>query len=336
MVKDLKQGAILPPIVLGMVIEEDIPENNINENKFIDLLKNISTERISIIDGMQRTTAFHEASITEGFIRVEFWLTDKIQNLTYRMLVLNTGQTPWDLRRQIEVVYRPLFVEITNELSKLDDIKGKFVISTNDNKQVRVKAGVYHSKDFIELYMAFGLRKEKVDIKTNLADEFSKLDMIEALTNANFFKNFINMFSWLCRLDLAFGKFSSLSQEGRFINGQDIFKSQPAKIGFMTAAARKIYGIPGTEHSEERKNKELSIIINKCKILCESASNVSDEDAVNFFCFDDLNEKIKSPSNKNIGEYERSLFVNAFKTLFSDEYNIEELNEISLKPLWHA
>ncbi len=70
----------------------------------------------SIIDGMQRTTALQEAKDSFGEnqlnIRVEFWIADKLNSLIYRMLVLNTGQVPWEMARQLETIYSQLLKSI--------------------------------------------------------------------------------------------------------------------------------------------------------------------------------------------------------------------------------
>lgn len=68
---------------------------------------NSNSNELCIIDGMQRTQAMLDAG--ENFlsreIRVELWLSESLNKLIYRMLVLNTGQVPWTMQRQLEVVY---------------------------------------------------------------------------------------------------------------------------------------------------------------------------------------------------------------------------------------
>ena len=41
----------------------------------------------------------------EREVREEFWVAEKVNSLIYRMLVLNTGQVPWETGRQLETVY---------------------------------------------------------------------------------------------------------------------------------------------------------------------------------------------------------------------------------------
>lgn len=78
-----------------------------------------NAEDLSLIDGMQRTTAMVEAAKTSNLsdyeIRLEFWLAKNINNLIYRMLVLNSGQVPWDVRRQLETVFGSVLKQIQLE-----------------------------------------------------------------------------------------------------------------------------------------------------------------------------------------------------------------------------
>lgn len=127
MIADIRKGAVLPPVVLGVVLEDDDKlhfENRIDEGAF---LAAISKKELSIIDGMQRTASLMEAvnadsSISTREMRVEFWVAHSVRSLVYRMLVLNTGQVPWTLARQLSVVYAPLLKEIKKNVPNLDRI----------------------------------------------------------------------------------------------------------------------------------------------------------------------------------------------------------------------
>ena len=116
---------------------------------------------------MQRTTsilqAIDEGLSLETIIRVEFWIANKLNSLIYRMLILNTGQVPWNLRRQIEIVFSSMIEEIQEKVKNIELYKV-------DDANRRTKGGQYHANDIIELYLAFGGRKEKVDTKERLAD----------------------------------------------------------------------------------------------------------------------------------------------------------------------
>jgi hypothetical protein len=108
MISDLKAGTILPPIVLGTVIDIDGIDTSDIEY-FHKIIDETPSDEISIIDGMQRTTALSslkdDVNVLEREMRVEYWLAENTNGLIYRMLILNTGQVPWSLRRQVEVIY---------------------------------------------------------------------------------------------------------------------------------------------------------------------------------------------------------------------------------------
>lgn len=124
MVSDISDGAILPPLVLGGILTEE-EFKSVSEmtepSQLFKLMSTMDSDLISIIDGMQRTTAILEANknktILENPLRVELWLAKSINSLIYRMLVLNTGQVPWDMKRQLETIYQPILKEIKKEAS---------------------------------------------------------------------------------------------------------------------------------------------------------------------------------------------------------------------------
>ena len=112
--EDIKAGTVLPPIVIGCTMEKiDIIDNIYNDGMLLEndeiILDILKTNEISIIDGMQRTTALKEIadkdSSFKSKLRIELWVTNKANNLIYRMLVLNTGQISWTLKKQLEVLF---------------------------------------------------------------------------------------------------------------------------------------------------------------------------------------------------------------------------------------
>jgi len=119
MIADLKMGAVLPPVVIGAVIGKDLFEQLPLDDALSirEVLTDHDRESLSIIDGMQRTAAIVEAAnespeIGGRELRVEFWLATSVRAMIYRMLVLNTGQVPWTISRQLSVVFDPLLKEI--------------------------------------------------------------------------------------------------------------------------------------------------------------------------------------------------------------------------------
>jgi len=121
MKKDFLDGSVLPAVVIGLADNEFKSESITSSSSLIEYLK-IKKDHLSLIDGMQRTTAMKDAgeNVLNRDIRVELWLTENVSKLIYRMLVLNTGQVPWTMKRQLEVVLNPIKTQISNVSAQLN------------------------------------------------------------------------------------------------------------------------------------------------------------------------------------------------------------------------
>jgi hypothetical protein len=339
MVGDIQLGAVLPPVVIGVVLPSDV-FGKLNAGSFSDLgnlLESVDKDKISIIDGMQRSTAIREAfpdsSLTQYEVRVEFWISDKINSLLYRMLVLNTGQVPWNLRRQVEVIFNSVTKQIDESLASVS------ILRTDDAKR-RTKGGVYQANDLIELFLVFGARKEKVDVRKQLSDEYTRLDLIEASSEQSFVQRFCDVFELLANLDIAFDAYKGDGGDGevdrdesaRFQKGYDLFSSQPARVGFMTAAAIYLYGRPGAEIDNAKALARLDQVKEGAKALVSSVSKLSPAGISDFLKLDTLNETIiRKGSSGGVGDFEREYFFKAFQVLFEENFAVT-----SLEPCWRA
>lgn len=323
MIKDILAGTILPPIVLGIILEEE-QFSNIQTKKIDEIqsiVSSIKESNITIIDGMQRTTsilqAIDEGLSLETIIRVEFWIANKLNSLIYRMLILNTGQVPWNLRRQIETVFSSMIEEIQEKVKNIELYKV-------DDANRRTKGGQYHANDIIELYLAFGGRKEKVDTKERLADEFTRLDFIEATENKNFSDDFYDTLQLLTSLDIEISNFESKINDLRFSSGKDIFKSQPAKVGFVTAISKKIYGRPGVEKKSEQIEIDKTNTFRDIQKLIDKINKFSPEQLESFLSLVTLSEKLNIKSSR-VGDFEREFFTKAFETLIEENEGLASL-----------
>ncbi|OPG15441.1 hypothetical protein B2M26_11865 [Ferroacidibacillus organovorans] len=180
------------------------------------------------------------------------------------------------------------------------------------------------------MYIVFGLRKEKVDTETVLADEFSKLDMIDSMSDRNFLDFFMKIFACMCRIDLALFRLSTTDNNGRFFTGRHLFDSQPACVGFMVAASQKIFGRPGQHRGHEHQLHATSSIVNTSNLLVSTINALTPDEFDEFLKFDVLNEALSKKTQK-IGDFERAFFAEAFRVFFSTD---EEIN--SLEVLWRA
>ncbi|MBC3449901.1 hypothetical protein HU745_02440 [Pseudomonas mosselii] len=347
LVEDLKRGAVIPPLVLGIVAENE-------DWKMIEALDDAAslrdklkayTEDLSIIDGMQRTTALKEAlaideSVKMHVIRVEAWIATSAESLIYRMLVLNTGQVPWNLKQQLEVVYAPLVNTIKNK------VKFTRLLSGSDR---RWKGGEFKTDSLIENYIAFGLRRTEVDTQESLADEFSRLDVAEALTTKKYDQYFYRVVQMLVDLDVAISRHNEIVDVGsadpadgedgsepvskgrKFVRGRNIFDTQAARVGFIVACAVNILGRVGMDKEEDYSEGRCSELERACSSLVARIEGLEPGQLDEFIRLDTLSEKLSKRPSSAVGRWERAYFETAFRVLVEENFNVP-----SMDPCWRA
>lgn len=344
MVEDIIKGAILPPVVVGVVSDGKFIDslNELSISETVQAISDSYSEALSIIDGMQRTTALLEAieskeKEVEGRpIRVEFWIADTTESLIYRMLVLNTGQVPWNLSRQLQVVYAPLIEEMKGL------VKFERILDTNAGER-RSKAGEYAPDNLVELYIAFGLRKTDIDAQETLADEFSRLDMTEALSSHQYRDIFYPVVQMMVDLDVAFSRFDAEIEAAiaaqpedvtqKVKKGRSIFDSKPARVGFVVAAATTILGRVGMEQDDDPATTlaKLTEIRSNLDVLIDQLNAYDGAELAGFLKLDVLSERLYGQKRSAVGRYERAFFDAAFKVLFEESFKVP-----SMEPCWRA
>lgn len=334
MIADIKEGTILPPIVVGIVIDEEkYKKLESKEINFEELEIEKNAELLSIIDGMQRTTALMKAcsendSVGERELRVEYWISDNNNSLLYRMLVLNTGQVPWNVRRQIEVIFSGIIKEIKN---KVDCIA---VLQIEDSAR-RKKGGQYQASELVELFLAFGARTWKVNTKEKLTDEFTRHDFLQSSGEIDLIDMFCEILKCMAEIDILLDEKYKISeakeeveieinQNDKFKNGKDLFASQPARIGFVAAAGEKIIGRPGEERSAEKIECAKNDFLQTFETIKESIEEKKAEELIEYIDFSTLNQKMERRTTK-VGDYERELFYEAFKVAVDEKGKMDNL-----------
>ena len=332
MVSDIKAGAILPPMVIGAVItptQFNLAKAITSDNEMKKLIALIDPNDLSIIDGMQRTTAILEANkdglIADNPIRIEIWLSSGVDELIYRMLVLNTGQVPWDMKRQLETIYKPILTEIEKEVPNV-------TVLLLDKKERRTDAAQYMSGRLVEFFLAFSSRKIHVDIKERVAEDFARMDATEATASKLFLPRFTESLKSMAKLDQAFSRFSKPAQKTgeRFESGKDIFASAPAGMGCIAAASVFIFGPPGFSCSETDASRKMTMLTQNVDDLVSKLNSMSMDELESFLELSFLNEKLSRRSGK-VGEFEREYFYSAFSALFEHASNLQ-----SMEPCWAA
>lgn len=335
MVEDIKAGTILPPIVIGIVVSaEEYEWIKDHEITVQELITKDNIEQLSIIDGMQRTTALIKAvyeneNVRERDIRIEYWISDNSNSLLYRMLVLNTGQVPWNVRRQIEVIFSGIIKEIRERVNNIE------VLAIEDSSRRR-RGGQYQAGDLIELFLAFGARTWKINTKEKLTDEFTRHDFLQSSGEIDVVYLFCDILKCMVDLDVLIDFKYKNNEEingqdenevkkiGKFKSGKDLFASQPARIGFIAAAGEKIIGRPGDERSQEKIQRSKEIFISAINMVLEAINSRNDEELVEYVDFATLNQMIERRTAK-VGDFERELFYEAFKVVIEEEGNMSTL-----------
>ncbi|HDS5129598.1 hypothetical protein GRW77_14605 [Escherichia coli] len=328
MTSDFIDGGVLPPVVIG-ITDPDLDDETTftSQQNLIDALDEFHNE-LSIIDGMQRTTAMIEAvaidssdKILNREIRIEVWVAQSITKLIYRMLVLNTGQLPWSLRRQIEVVMQPIKKEIVSSISNLK------MMNANEGGR-RTTPGEFQADKILESFLIYGTRSQKVDSRDLISDEFVKLDFIDSASKTEILTDFITILSLIVDLDIVLSKIKSDNSKARFSKGIDLFTSQPALAGFICALAIKIYGRPGTDYETKRQQKNFDRITGNFKSLIEVLELKNEAQLSEFMRFETLNTVLGSLSSPNtkIGDIERSYFKDSFTVLIDEDFNIDNMD----------
>lgn len=328
MANDFLSGAVFPPVVLGVFVSEE--EFTLATKDFAEVFSRLDENDVSIIDGMQRSNIYFNNydSCSDKIIRVEFWLSSKSVKLLYRMLVLNTGQVPWNTRRQVEVVFKNLSNSFLDEIyKKAPDWKESVKIMGVDDNQRRTQPGKYQESAIIQLYLGFNTRNTKVEVNEELANEFQRFDMMESIDKDENFYLFVDVISYLIKLDFAFSSSRDNYDEGQFKEGKDLFSSVPACLGFVVACAEYIMGKVPVERSIEKKqelSRKLGIQIDNIITFIEKGSD-------DVLALETLNSIVQSLSKSRIGDEMRRLFKNAF----SEMIKYEELEELStLESFW--
>lgn len=319
LIEDLTCGAIIPPIVIGMAYPQvsEIDGNNIEQ-----ILKKRLSDA-TVIDGMQRTEALSiavqlKSEISNNPIRIEFWVSVDVVSLIYRMLVLNSGQTPWDTKRQLEVVYKPLLHEVEERL------EGLTINYKNDRKR-RTDGGIYQASSIVELYMAFTSRKELISTPDRLADEFTRLDIVKMSGSREYSDTFFATLNLLVLLDSAICKYKAEKTTG-ICSGMDLFTEMPSKVGFVVALAQYIVGRSGEERDVQLINLRRQKVEACIYSIIEKVESLEGDELGSFLSFDILNEKISMLDKKKIGNAQREYY----KKVFSEMLDIKEIDNMSI------
>jgi hypothetical protein len=174
--EDILKGCIIPPIVLASTASLD---HQVNDEERLDKVLEDS-DNLKILDGLQRTLSIIEVyrSNQEHFakenyqVRAEVYLSISEIGILYRMLTLNTGQTPMTLRHQLEILFSKYSGSSLDEINILKETDEESVKSISD----------YRFADLIEGYNSF---LEKNELPLDRFDILQTVKTIEFISDEN-------------------------------------------------------------------------------------------------------------------------------------------------------
>ena len=190
-----------------------------------------------------------------------------------------------------------------------------------------VKRECLKKSSLIEMYLGFNTRKVNVDVNDELADEFQRFDMMEAIDSAVNFEMFVDTFRNLCKLDFAVTATSETVEGKQFASGQELFRSDPVCLGFVVSCAEYIMGKMGVQRSDEEKRNRALELDNKIAKVIKCIESKPET----YLSLEVLNEIVEKLPRTRIGDSLRHLFKNAFSELI----RYDKLEEIpSMETFW--
>ena len=180
---DLRQGCVIPPIVLALAIEAK-PKKDETDEVLVETI-NKNNEKLIILDGLQRTYTIRDLvneliekddpekeKILKGKLRIEIYIGINKLGILYRMLTLNTGQTPMSSRHQIEIIYSDYIQSGVEGITLIKEVDG-------DTPNVE---GEYKFRDIIEGFTSYLDRDYLTIDRTDILDNIKSLEKL-ALEN---------------------------------------------------------------------------------------------------------------------------------------------------------
>ena len=194
---DLQKGCIMPPLVLALVKKEVIDAEKPDEKKLLEYI-NENSEDVLILDGLQRTYTLIDADTEmqeHGNEEYEKFLNNKLRleiyveinkfGILYRMLTLNTGQTPMSARHQLEMLYSNMLNTEVDGIKLITDKEGKADPDENE----------FIFKNAIEGFNSYMNRNELPLDRQDVLDNVKMLEhMSEENVSEDLFREFLETY----------------------------------------------------------------------------------------------------------------------------------------------
>lgn len=310
--EDIKKGCVIPPLVLAVA-------NYDGKDNGDDLLAYImaNTSDVMILDGLQRTYTMLDANNDLksapnhneylGFtLRLELYMSINKFGILYRMLTLNTGQTPMSTRHQIEILYRGM---IDNDI---DGIR----LVTESSGGRKTNPGTFRFKDAVEGFSSYMSRDE---LPLDRQDILETVKMLENLsqedTKKDVFKEFITSYSMMIRkLDALYGndEITEAEKQEFKLSGEPFAKS--ALKAFNTSQALTGYGAALGRMKDLNVFATFEYLESTFDKITSGGTDNREWFSLLMVRFEDIKE-----FSKKIGNSQRMYFQYFFRELFNPE-----------------
>lgn len=324
---DVQRGCIVPPIVLA--VTTNIKLGDLDRSKILEFVTS-SQKNILILDGLQRTTTFldlqqelqgeEKDKFINHQLRVEIYLGLNKLGILYRMLTLNTGQTPMSIRHQIEILYSDYLEHGIEDVIFVREIDAAHATNINE----------LNFRDAIEGFNSYLERDELPLDRSDILENIKSLESIsQENSSTDIFKDYV--LSWL-----AFYKHVTNLCDGAEYrqDGDSPEKAAPwgktAYQVFRKAQVLSGFGAAIGKLKDYNKISDISSIIGLCSSL-----RLSDCDAESFL--QKINNKITwiNKNAKKIGNSQRIFFQFYFRDLFNNESDSYLLIDLALDTAMH-
>ncbi|QNP40508.1 hypothetical protein [Lysobacter solisilvae (ex Woo and Kim 2020)] len=334
--RDLIEGCVMPPIIVALKrnAQANIDEvlaglrNGVIPNAERDLLaaeieRAFNSREVLILDGLQRTYTIGDciAQLREERpgqldtflarkIRLEVYVGLNKTGILYRMLTLNTGQTPMSFRHQIEILYHDFL-----DPGRLP--AGLAVVREADARRAR-GAGKYKYADVVDMFYAYSTgRPESID-KQNLVNKLGELEFLEEYDNVN---------SDLTSLLVVYNRFvrhiESIANDWEFDLGElrSVFPEAVVDRPFGTDVASLFERVQamtafGAEAKRLIRQKQVGSLEELSALLTRSLFSDAPSLALNELVL--MLDEVAKKATK-IGTAQREIFQYSFRSLFNSD-----------------
>ena len=233
--KDIIDGCVLPPVTIAFdssIIKEYVS----NSSDYSELASYICSniEKGFILDGIQRLNTLKSASEDENFKKDNIMygniiISDSINKLLYRMIILNNGQRPMSARHQIEILMERTIEQILENQLYKNMVYSEKNSARGDGK-TKIKREI-----LVKAYLSYSTKSITVDnqkiIESKLNEIISEKIIESEIKNSEL--EFKKIFEFL--MDLI--ESSKLGDSKDDINLIDWFNNENNTIGFFVGIA---------------------------------------------------------------------------------------------------